>query len=93
VHQGCSFVRPRKADDVGDTWAGKKLTKSMHVDSREASGSSGGMVRAVAYVGKPPPAVLGAEATRARAVGERAASGEDMQWLEVRREGQLAKLG
>jgi hypothetical protein len=42
-------------------------------------------LRAGAYVGKPPPATLGAEVTRARAVGERAASGEDTEWLEARR--------
>jgi hypothetical protein len=49
------------------------------------SGLSGGGFRAGAYVGKPPPAALGAEAMRARAVGERVASGEEMEWLEVRR--------
>jgi hypothetical protein len=85
AHQGCSFARPRKADDVGDTRAGKKLTKSTHAASREASGSAGGGFRAGAYVGKPPPAVLGAEISRARAEGEEAASGEDTEWLEARR--------
>jgi hypothetical protein len=81
-HQACSFARPSKADDAGETGAKKKQTQA---GSREASGSSGAGLRAGAYVGKPPPAMLSAEATRARAVGELAASGEDMEWLEARR--------
>jgi hypothetical protein len=85
VHQGCSFVRPRKADDVGDTRAKKKLMKSTCADSREASGSSGRGFRAGAYVRKPPPAVLDAEVLRSHAEGEQVASGEDTEWLEVRR--------
>jgi hypothetical protein len=85
VHQACSFARPRKADDVGDTRAKKTLTKSTHADSREASGSAGGGFRAGAYVGKPPSAVLGAEVSRAHAEGEEAVSGEDTEWLEAQR--------
>jgi hypothetical protein len=81
-HQACSFARPRKADEAGESRAKKKQTQ---MGSREASGSSGAGLRAGAYVGKPPPATLGAEVTRARAVGERAASGEDTEWLEARR--------
>jgi hypothetical protein len=81
-HFACSFARPRKADEAGETRAKKKQTQA---GLREASGSSGGTVRAGAYVGKPPPAALGAEVTRACAVGERAASGEDMEWLEAQR--------
>jgi hypothetical protein len=82
-HQACSFVRPQKADDVGDTQAKKKLTKSTRADSCEALWSLGGGFRAGAYVGKPPPAVLGAEVLRAHAEGEQAASGEDTEWLEA----------
>jgi hypothetical protein len=81
-HQACSFARPRKADDVGETRAKKRQTQA---GSREASGSSGAALRAGAYVGKPLLAMLSAEATRARAVGELAASGEDTEWLEARR--------
>jgi hypothetical protein len=62
-------------DDVGDTWVKKKLMKSTRADSHEASGSLGRGFRAGAYVGKPPPAVLGAEVSRAHAE-EQAASGE-----------------
>jgi hypothetical protein len=82
VHQSCSFARPQKADDVGETRAKKKQTQA---GSHEASGLSGAGLRAGAYVGKPPPAMLSAEATRAHAVGELAASGEDTEWLKARR--------
>jgi hypothetical protein len=81
-HQSCSFARPRKADEAGESRAKKKQTQA---GSHEALGSSGVGLRAGAYVGKPPPATLSAEATRAHAVGELAASGEDTEWLEVRR--------
>jgi hypothetical protein len=67
-------------DEAGETRAKKKQTQA---GSREASGLSGRTVRAGAYVGKPPPAALGAEVTRAHAVDKQAASGEDMEWLEV----------
>jgi hypothetical protein len=40
AHQACSFARPRKADDVGESRAGKKLMKSTHAASRKASGSA-----------------------------------------------------
>ena len=76
-HQSCSFARPRKADEAGETRAKKKQTQA------GSSGSSGAGLRVGAFVRKPPPAVLGAEVTRARAVGERAASGEDTEWLEA----------
>jgi hypothetical protein len=78
-------MRPQKVDDVGDTRAGKKVMKSTHVDSRKASGSVCRGFRAGAYVGKPPPAVLGAEVSRVHAEGKEAVSGEDTEWIEVRR--------
>jgi hypothetical protein len=64
-HQSCSFMRPRKVDEAGETWVKKKQTQ---VGSLEASESSGGTVRAGAYVRKPPLATLSAEVTRTRVV-------------------------
>jgi hypothetical protein len=82
VHQSCSFARPQKADEAGESREKKKQTQS---GSHKTSGTSGGTVRAGAYVGKPLLATLSAEAMRVRAVGEQAASGEDTEWLEARR--------
>jgi hypothetical protein len=82
AHQSCSFARPRKADEAGESRAKKKQTQA---GSREASGSSGGTVKAGAYIGKPLPASINAGLNRIRAFGEQAASSEDMEWLEARR--------
>jgi hypothetical protein len=81
-HQACSFARPRKADEAGESRAKKKQTQ---MGSREASGSLGAGLRVGAFVGKPPPATINAGLDRIRAFGEQAASGEDMEWLEARR--------